>query len=120
MRADAGLQPERTALAWSRTALSMVVGGAVGVRVLPTLLGPVGLVVALAVVVAGAVLGLVARRRVDRAAAVLVRGGHAGLHGGVLPDGRLLLVLAAVCSAVAGVAAVGLVVTALVPALGRP
>lgn len=115
MRVDTGLQPERTALAWSRTALSMVVGGAVGVRVLPTLLGPVGLVVALGVVVAGAVLGLVARRRADRAVAVL---GRAGAEGGVLPDGRLLLVLAAVCSAAAGVAAVGLVVTALVPTLG--
>jgi len=39
---DVGLQPERTALAWRRTALSMGAGGVVALRVFPELLGPWG------------------------------------------------------------------------------
>lgn len=41
---DVGLQPERTALAWRRTALALVVGAVVGIRVLPALLGPWALI----------------------------------------------------------------------------
>lgn len=41
---DVGLQPERTALAWRRTALALVVGALVGMRVLPALLGPWALI----------------------------------------------------------------------------
>lgn len=37
---DAGLQPERTALAWRRTALALVTAALVAIRVLPVLLGP--------------------------------------------------------------------------------
>ncbi|ROP49315.1 MULTISPECIES: DUF202 domain-containing protein [unclassified Rathayibacter] len=37
---DAGLQPERTALAWRRTALALTAGALVGIRILPTILGP--------------------------------------------------------------------------------
>ncbi|WP_104118966.1 DUF202 domain-containing protein [Arthrobacter sp. B1805] len=36
---DAGLQPERTALAWRRTALSVGLGALVAARLLPVLLG---------------------------------------------------------------------------------
>jgi uncharacterized membrane protein YidH (DUF202 family) len=51
---DVGLQPERTALAWRRTALALVVAAVVGIRVLPTLVGawaviPAGAGIALAV-----------------------------------------------------------------------
>jgi len=51
---DVGLQPERTALAWRRTALALIVAAVVGIRVLPTLLGawaliPAGAGIALAV-----------------------------------------------------------------------
>ncbi len=36
---DPGLQPERTALSWRRTCLSIMVGSLVGARLLPELLG---------------------------------------------------------------------------------
>jgi hypothetical protein len=39
-----GLQPERTSLAWRRTALSVAVGSLVGLRVLPPHLGVLGYV----------------------------------------------------------------------------
>ena len=53
---DPGLQPERTALAWRRTALALVVAAIVGIRVLPSLLGawaivPAGLGVVLALII---------------------------------------------------------------------
>lgn len=41
---DIGLQPERTALAWRRTALALVIAAIVGVRVLPGLLDPWALI----------------------------------------------------------------------------
>ncbi len=41
---DRGLQPERTSLAWRRTALSVAVGSLVGLRVLPPHLGVLGYV----------------------------------------------------------------------------
>lgn len=38
---DAGLQPERTHLAWRRTALSVAVGALVTMRILPTTMGDI-------------------------------------------------------------------------------
>ncbi|HEY2643248.1 MAG TPA: DUF202 domain-containing protein [Galbitalea sp.] len=54
---DPGLQPERTALAWRRTALSMCGGALVTFRIFPDLLGGFGfLAAALALGVAATVL----------------------------------------------------------------
>lgn len=60
---DAGLQPERTALAWRRTVLSLMVGGVVALRALPDVLGPWGLVLGVAGTVAGLLIAVAASRR---------------------------------------------------------
>jgi uncharacterized membrane protein YidH (DUF202 family) len=82
---DPGLQPERTALAWRRTALSVAVGSLAAGRLLEPLLGDVGWVPAAAGVACGFGLLLAARRRaavIDRALAAtgdLSTGPGAGL-----------------------------------------
>jgi uncharacterized membrane protein YidH (DUF202 family) len=67
---DSGLQPERTALAWRRTALSMCAGALVSFRIFPDLMGTVGFApAALAMAIALVVLvGSEVRFRRDRAA----------------------------------------------------
>lgn len=98
MRFDDGLQPERTALSWHRTALSVVVGGAVALKALPDLMGVWGAVSALVVIAAGASLGLIAQRRSERATRALIDG------RALLPDGRLLAAVSGLVAAVAVVA----------------
>lgn len=61
--ADKGMQAERTALAWRRTALSVAVGSLIGMRVLPPQLGPLGYAVAALGLVWSVDLALTARRR---------------------------------------------------------
>jgi uncharacterized membrane protein YidH (DUF202 family) len=92
---DPGLQPERTELAWRRTALSVAVGSLVAMRLLPAVLDGV-------VWVVPGVLGLMI------AAAIWVRARtryvayNRALQAddlSLLPDGRLLLGVAALCAA---------------------
>ncbi|MBF4631438.1 DUF202 domain-containing protein [Clavibacter michiganensis subsp. phaseoli] len=103
---DPGLQPERTALAWRRTALALVVGSLLGLRVLPTLLGSAGLVVAAAGVIAALTVLATAHRRHRRVHRILTAGsagpGTAALPGGALPA------LVAALTACAGLAALTL------------
>jgi uncharacterized membrane protein YidH (DUF202 family) len=66
-----GVQPERTALAWRRTALSLAVGALVGGRVLEPWLGPPVWVAAVAAVLAAVVLARAGDRRAARWADVL-------------------------------------------------
>lgn len=76
---DPGLQPERTELAWRRTALAIGVGSLVTLRLLPVALGSAwwvaiglgGLLVAVALWVGG-------RRRMRQVNAVLARDGDRG------------------------------------------
>lgn len=93
MTFDPGLQPERTHLAWRRTALSMAVGGLLALRVLPPVLGTTGVVAGIAGLAGGLLLDVAATRRSHRLGRVLRTG------SGQLPDGRLLLAAAAVVSA---------------------
>jgi len=105
---DPGLQPERTSLAWNRTALSMVVGGIAGLKVLPGMVGDWGLAVALVVIVAGGVVGITAHRRAERGMRALMAG------DGTLPDARLLLGVSSLVAVVAAVAIVAVIVAAAV------
>jgi uncharacterized membrane protein YidH (DUF202 family) len=107
---DPGLQPERTALAWRRTALALVAGSLLGLRVLPTLLGAAGLIVAAAGVIAALAVLTTAHSRFRRVHRILTEGsagpgagpGTAALPGGALPA------LVAALTACAGLAALAL------------
>jgi putative membrane protein len=101
---DAGLQPERTGLAWRRTAVSLAVGSLVALRVLPVHVGHVAATVpGLLGLVAAVVLGVVGEYR--------YRGTHRRLTGvvpGTVGGGAALLLTAAGCIAL-GVGALVLV-----------
>ena len=85
---DAGLQPERTALAWRRTVLALAVGAAVALRILQPVLGLWSIAVGVAGLVSASVMWILAGRRARRL-------GSALLHGsGHLQGSGLLLQLA--------------------------
>jgi len=88
---DPGLQPERTELAWRRTALSVAVGSVVAMRLLPDALGSGWWILpGILGVIFSAVLWRWSRRRYERLsyATVDIRD-HT-----LVPDGALLLTLA--------------------------
>ena len=90
---DAGLQPERTALAWRRTSLSVTVSALISLRVLPHYWGPWGLILAGAGVVLSLVMIVLAHRRYQTHHRRLTSGEHltTGLPSGALP-GLLTLI----------------------------
>jgi uncharacterized membrane protein YidH (DUF202 family) len=105
---DPGLQPERTELAWRRTALAFGVGSLVALRLLPAALGePWWALCGVCGLVASFLLWIAARRRYRRTNRALV----AQAQGTVLPDGALLAALAALVVAV-GAAALAVVLVA--------
>ncbi len=74
---DPGLQPERTALAWRRTGLSVGIGALVSMRVLPPRIGPAGYLIGVLAALAAMVLMAQAersRRHGRRALAADLRG----------------------------------------------
>ncbi|AZH77878.1 DUF202 domain-containing protein [Microbacterium sp. Y-01] len=86
---DPGLQPERTELAWRRTALAIAIGSLLSLRVFPLVL-PTGaegwgLVPGVLGVGTAALLWIAARRRQRRTTAVLTARTSGPLPGGVLP-----------------------------------
>ncbi|WP_309064725.1 DUF202 domain-containing protein [Microbacterium sp.] len=109
--ADAGLQPERTELAWRRTALAIAIGSLLSLRIFPAVLpaeiaawgfapGAVGVAAALALWIAGR------RRRVrflDTMTGALPPSGT--------PGGAALFGLSALCVGF-GIVALGVVVGA--------
>ncbi|TFV83995.1 DUF202 domain-containing protein [Microbacterium sp. dk485] len=84
---DPGLQPERTELAWRRTALAMGIGSLLAVRLLPTAMGsPWWALPGFAGILLTAALWLGARRRHRAVArALAAHGDRAALPGGALP-----------------------------------
>ena len=79
--ADSGMQAERTALAWRRTALSVAVGSLIGLRVLPPQLGPLGYAVAALGLVWSVDLTLTARRRYRDGSRLVRAGGDVPARG---------------------------------------
>lgn len=72
---DVGLQPERTALAWRRTALSLLVTSLGAARVLPPQLGTGAVAIGVAGTLWAVALHLLAGRRTRRASARLISSG---------------------------------------------
>lgn len=105
--ADPGLQPERTELAWRRTALALAVGSLVAIKLLPDRLGSTLWVIPgiLGLLTAG-FLWVAVRRRTRAATAAL-----ASDHATAMPDGALLLVVSVLmtCAGLLGVVAGALV-----------
>ena len=83
---DEGMQPERTALAWRRSALSLLVGSVAGARLLAPQLGVFALVLGVAGCGAGIWTYLAAGVRSRRTTARLLSDRHLGEgpHAGVL------------------------------------
>lgn len=98
---DQGLQPERTELAWRRTALAIAIGSLVSMRVLPVMLGFAGWI-ALGVVglVASALLWIAARSRYR----AVYRAMHPIEDAAALPDARLIAMTALFSIGIGGVA----------------
>ncbi|WCI09240.1 DUF202 domain-containing protein [Arthrobacter sp. OVS8] len=84
---DAGLQPERTALAWRRTALAVAVGSLAALRILPEVLGLWALVPAALGAAVSLVALIVTQRRYRRIHTILTTsaGDRVALSGGALP-----------------------------------
>jgi uncharacterized membrane protein YidH (DUF202 family) len=80
---DAGLQPERTLLAWRRTALALGVGSLAGARISVPVLGAVGVAVGLVGAIAALAAYTAASFRYRRTHRALV--GAQALPGGALP-----------------------------------
>ncbi|WP_411374943.1 DUF202 domain-containing protein [Arthrobacter sp. MPF02] len=102
---DPGLQPERTALAWRRTALALVIVAVVGLRVLPALLGPLALVGAGAGIAIASAVFVASHRRYRSQHRLLTT---AGTPRTVLLDGRLpgLMALTATLAGLAAAAVI--------------
>ncbi|WP_432496906.1 DUF202 domain-containing protein [Kineococcus auxinigenes] len=91
---DPGLQPERTALAWRRTALALVVVSLGAARLLPGQLGPGAVVLGVAGAATGVVVHVLAGRRTRRTGARLLARGDLD-HPAA--SAHLLAVTAAAC-----------------------
>lgn len=97
-----GLQPERTALAWRRTLLTLAGAALVALRLLPPVLGAPGVVIALAGFGAVAVLWVGSGRRLTQYQALL-RGDQPSTL-----DGRWLLGITLVVTGGAAAAVLGI------------
>ncbi len=102
---DPGLQPERTALAWRRSVLGILIGSVAVIRILPPVVGVWSLSIGIVGILASTALwvaGAARLRRIDRA----LRAERS------LPGGLLLAMLAATVMAAA---AAGIAISLLFP-----
>ena len=99
---DSGLQPERTALAWRRTALTLAVGAILSFRLLAPVIDLWSIPVGVAGLVLSATTWILAGRRAHRVQAAVMTNSEP------LPGGGLPLLLALVVS---GAAVLGLLYT---------
>ena len=109
---DPGLQPERTLLAWRRTALSIVVGSLVTARLLYPQLGIGAVILGVVGASGGLAVHLLAGRRLRRMTHQLLG------HPTVLSTTGGLLATAAAACATLGALSAALVVLSLVRATG--
>ena len=96
---DSGLQPERTALAWRRSVLGILIGSIAVIRILPPVVGVSSLAIG--------IVGLLVSSALWLASAARVRRTDRALRAGTpLPGGLLLAMLAAtvIAAAAAGIA----------------
>jgi uncharacterized membrane protein YidH (DUF202 family) len=96
-RQPSGLQQERTELAWRRTVLSLLVGGLLGIRVLPSTLGAWAVPACLLVLALTGLTWVLARRRAQVVARALQEADQ-------LPGGAVLLLIALLLSGTAALA----------------
>jgi uncharacterized membrane protein YidH (DUF202 family) len=101
---DPGLQPERTALAWRRTALSLAIGAVVSFRLLPPVLGIWSIALGVTGLLLSAATWILAGRRARRVQGALLR------SSGPLPGGGLPLLLTLIATSAA---TLGLIYTAV-------
>lgn len=107
---DPGLQPERTELAWRRTALALGAGSLVALRLLPVAFGhPAWAFGGVAGLTMAATFWLAARRRYRAVNDVLGRDGDHGM----LPGASMIASLAALVLAIGIVSLAVVIVTAL-------
>lgn len=91
---DSGAQNERTSLAWTRTALALLVGVVLATRLAAEPMGAVAVAFGAVVAPVAGVILVMARRRYKRA--------HVALHHEAsLPDGRLPAMVAVVTALLA-------------------
>lgn len=101
---DPGLQPERTALAWRRTGLAVVVGSVLAARLLGEAVGVAAVALGVAGVGVGMLLLLSAGRRARRTGTSLRDNGDLSAGPGAAP-----LAVVAATGALAGVVALAFV-----------
>lgn len=109
---DRGMQPERTALAWRRTALAMGVGSIAALRVFPLAFGPAALVPAGIAVVISITVFVFAQLRYRRNHRALIAD-RATDQPVVLAGGGMVALVAVATLGFAVIAAVLLVVALL-------
>lgn len=107
---DPGLQPERTELAWRRTALALGAGSLVALRLLPVAFGhPAWAFGGLAGLMLAAMLWISSRRRYRGVNLVLTSDGDRGM----LPGASMIAILAVIAFAIGLVSLAVVIVTAL-------